>query len=85
MQIPQGGERMKDVRMSFAVTVALQQTDVHWLEAELLRQRQAKLTSDASKSSTLVEPIRKMLVHCLLYLVSKVKMCPLCGTKLMNR
>lgn len=31
---------MKDVCVSFVVTVALRQTDVHWLEAELLRLRQ---------------------------------------------
>lgn len=31
---------MKNIEMSFTVSVALQQTDVHWLEAELLRLRE---------------------------------------------
>ena len=31
---------MKEIRVSFDVNIALRQTDVHWMEEELLRVRE---------------------------------------------
>jgi len=61
---------MKDVRMSFAVTVALQQTDVHWLEADLLRQRQAIFLAVFRQVLTAIEAA---------VLLAPLGPCPACG------
>jgi hypothetical protein len=35
-----GGEPMKEIRISFTVSIPLKQTDIHWIEKELLKKRE---------------------------------------------
>jgi len=35
-----GGEPMKKIRISFTISIPLKQTDIHWIEEELLKKRE---------------------------------------------
>ena len=35
-----GGEPMKEIRISFTISIPLKQTDIHWIEEELLKKRE---------------------------------------------
>lgn len=37
---------MKEIRLSFEITIPLRQTDVHWVEEELLRVREEVFWGD---------------------------------------
>jgi hypothetical protein len=35
-----GGESIKEIRISFTIGMPLRQTDIHWIEEELLKKRE---------------------------------------------
>jgi hypothetical protein len=35
-----GGEPMNEIRISFRISILLKQTDIHWIEEELLKKRE---------------------------------------------
>jgi small-conductance mechanosensitive channel len=35
-----GSEPMKEIRISFTISIPLKQTDIHWIEEELLKKRE---------------------------------------------
>ncbi len=60
---------MKDITLSFTVTVALRQTDVHWVEEELLALRQ----------TVFMQALQQVVAHIEAELLARLGPCPACG------